>query len=124
MEPNWLSSARNLQRAPERTLEWTLERALYWTLERTLDWTLERTLGVVDPGAGLLALEAPPSAATRGPSPAAPGLVRVPRQPTPVAGAAWKAITPGASRGQTLRGPYPSARSGSAMFPPRPAPWM
>ncbi|CAI9159976.1 unnamed protein product [Rangifer tarandus platyrhynchus] len=52
MEPNRLSSARTLQRAPEQTLEWTREQALYWTLEKTLDWTLERTLGVVDPGAG------------------------------------------------------------------------
>lgn len=85
MEPRQLSSARTLQQAPERTVEWAL------------DWTLERTLGVVDPGAGRLALEAPPSAATRGPSPAAPGLVQVPHQPAPVAGATWKAITPGAS---------------------------
>lgn len=64
-----------------------------------------------DPGAGPGAggpgqpgLEAPPSAATRGPSPAAQGLVQVPRQPAPVSGAAWKAITPGASTDQTLKG--------------------
>ena len=67
-----------------------------------------------DPGAGPRAgrpgLEAPPSAATRGPSPAAQGLVQVPCQPAPATGAAWKAITPGASTGQTLKGLYASAR--------------
>lgn len=58
----------------------------------------------LDPRAGRPGLEAPPSAAPRGPSAAALGLVQVPRQPALVTGASWKAVTPGASTGQTLKG--------------------